>query len=136
MDIVRKRGTPGGQGNAVAEYSSYLSRSCDWSYGADARANDIYAESAEENNKFGGYSDPNLHFDPPGTPGATNDPNAIANQNQAKPVKPPNPGTPVSRANAANWNKPGGGYDQWKAKDPEREKAAGQKPYPPIKKGN
>lgn len=37
--------------------------------------------------------------------------------------KQPDPGTPTSRGNAANWNKPGGGYDQWKAGDADREKA-------------
>lgn len=32
-------------------------------------------------------------------------------------------GTSVSMSNAKKWNAPGGGYDQWKKLDPQREKA-------------
>lgn len=47
-------------------------------------------------------------------------------------VPKPDPGTPTSRGNAADWNKPGGGYDQWKAGDQQREQQAGQN-QPPRK---
>jgi hypothetical protein len=53
MDIVQKRGTPGGQGNAAAQYDNYLRRACDWQYGAEAIYNDILAEAKEEDTKFG-----------------------------------------------------------------------------------
>lgn len=51
--------------------------------------------------------------------------------------KTPDPGTPTSRANAAAWNAPGGGYDQWKQGDQQREKdlpvgkILPRKPLPP-----
>jgi hypothetical protein len=38
----------------------------------------------------------------------------------------PNSGTPTSRNNAADWNKPGGGYDRWKQGDAQREQDANQ----------
>jgi hypothetical protein len=53
MDIIQKRGTPGGQGNAAAQYDNYLRRACDWQYGAEALHNDIESEKTEEDLKFG-----------------------------------------------------------------------------------
>jgi len=53
MDIKRKVGSPDSQGNAAAEYSSYLRRSCDWQYGRDAQYQDIVSEAKEEDLKFG-----------------------------------------------------------------------------------
>lgn len=46
---------------------------------------------------------------------------AVAQHGQpAAPGAPPT-GTPTSEANAQAWNAPGGGYDNWKAGDPQRE---------------
>lgn len=38
-------------------------------------------------------------------------------------VKKPAVNSPTAMANAAKWNAPGGGYDQWRAGDPQREQA-------------
>jgi len=67
MDIVDKRGTKGGQGNATSQYSSYLARACDWQYGADARADDIEAEKREEDLRFGVPHEP-MDFESQNTP--------------------------------------------------------------------
>lgn len=45
----------------------------------------------------------------------------------------PNRGSAVSRKNAADWTRSGGGYDQFTKNDPAREKAAGQRPSPKRK---
>jgi hypothetical protein len=53
LDIVRKRGIKGSQGNAVSEYSDIIARSGSWQYGNDATANDIEDEKREEDLAFG-----------------------------------------------------------------------------------
>lgn len=53
MDIKAKRGTKGGQGNAVAEYSDIIARAGSWQYGNDAKWNDVEAEKKEEDLRFG-----------------------------------------------------------------------------------
>ena len=57
MDIVRKRGVKGGQGNAVSEYSDIIGRAGSWQYGNDARVNDVEDEKREEDLAFGTPND-------------------------------------------------------------------------------
>lgn len=54
MDIKAKRWVPGGQGNAASEDNGdFVSRSSSWQMGAITKSQDIDAEKAEEDNKFG-----------------------------------------------------------------------------------
>ena len=63
MDIVRKRGVKGGQGNAVSEYSDIIGRAGSWQYGNDARVNDVEDEKREEDLAFGTPHE-KMDFDP------------------------------------------------------------------------
>lgn len=53
MDIVRKRGIKGGQGNATSECSDIIARAGSWQYGNDAIYHDTESEKKEEDLKFG-----------------------------------------------------------------------------------
>lgn len=53
MDIVRKRGVKGSQGNSAAEYSDIIARAGSWQYGNDASYDAVEAEKKEEDLKFG-----------------------------------------------------------------------------------
>jgi hypothetical protein len=57
MDIVRKRGIKGSQGNEVSEYSDIIARAGSWQYGNDAQYLAIEAEKKEEDEAFGGMND-------------------------------------------------------------------------------
>jgi len=73
MDIVKKRGVKGSQGNAVAHYSDIEARAGSWQYGNDASYADIEAEKKEEDLKFGVPNDfsgrPEEEHDPDGLKG-------------------------------------------------------------------
>jgi hypothetical protein len=71
MDVVRKRGIKGSQGNAVAQYSDIVARAGSWQYGNDATYADTEAEKAEEDKAFGSPNDWN------GRPGQEEDPSGI-----------------------------------------------------------
>lgn len=64
MDIIRKRGVKGSQGNAAADYSDIIARAGSWQYGNDASSNDIEDESQEEDLAFG-VPHETMDFDPP-----------------------------------------------------------------------
>jgi len=53
MDIIRKRGIKGSQGNAGSEYSDIIARAGSWQYGNDVSYGDVEAEKKEEDLKFG-----------------------------------------------------------------------------------
>ena len=73
MDIVKKRGVKGGQGNSAAECSDIIARAGSWQYGDDAMYVDVEGEKKEEDLKFGVPNDftgrPDEEHDPSGIQG-------------------------------------------------------------------